>query len=75
MNKMKPLFLALIMLTASLAGCLGGDSEIPDEDYDGVEDGLDICPQTPGQGVESAIDLVDEYGCSQYQYDQGYRWG
>ncbi|MDA8749904.1 thrombospondin type 3 repeat-containing protein [Candidatus Poseidonia alphae] len=71
MNKMKPLFLALIMLTASLAGCLGGDSEIPDEDYDGVEDGLDICPQTPGQGVESAKDLVDEYGCSQYQYDQG----
>ena len=71
MKKIQTILFALMMVTVSLTGCLGGDSEIPDEDYDGVEDGLDLCPQTPGQGVESAKDLVDEYGCSQYQYDQG----
>ncbi|MDG1546008.1 MAG: hypothetical protein P8Q55_01305, partial [Candidatus Poseidoniaceae archaeon] len=69
MKKIQTILFALMMVTVSLTGCLGGDSEIPDEDYDGVEDGLDLCPQTPGQGVESAKDLVDEYGCSQLQYD------
>jgi len=75
MKKIQTILFALMMVTVSLTGCLGGDSEIPDEDHDGVEDGLDLCPQTPGQGVESAKDLVDEYGCSQLQYDQGDRDG
>ena len=62
MNKMKPLFLALIMLTASLAGCLGGETFL-DDDEDAIADDLDLCP---GTGFEEA---VDENGCAYSQLD------
>ena len=62
MNRMKPLFLALIMLTASLAGCLGGETEILDEDGDGIADDLDLCPGTIDQ-------MVDADGCGERQLD------
>ena len=63
MNKMKPLFLAIIMLTASLAGCLGGETEILDDDGDGIADDLDLCPGTGGNRI------VDADGCSESQLD------
>ena len=59
MNKMKPLFLALIMLTASLAGCLGGEDEsLSDDDGDGVMNENDECPNTP---LNTIVD--QENGC------------
>jgi len=63
MNKMKPLFLALIMLTASLAGCLGGETEILDDDEDGIADNLDLCAGTGGDRI------VDADGCAENQLD------
>ena len=63
MNKMKSLSLALIMLTASLAGCLGGDTEILDDDEDGIADNLDLCAGTGGDRI------VDADGCAENQLD------
>ena len=63
MNKIKPLFLALIMLTASLAGCLGGETEILDDDGDGIADNLDLCAGTGGDRI------VDADGCAENQLD------
>ena len=69
MNKMKPLFLALIMLTASLAGCLGGETEILDEDGDGIADNLDLCPGTSVVAEPTEDELIDSDGCNSYQFD------
>jgi ELWxxDGT repeat protein len=62
MNRMKSLFLALIMLTASLAGCLGGEDEsLGDDDGDGVMNENDECPNTPANTIVDQKDgCVDE---------------
>ena len=69
MNKMKSLSLALIMLTASLAGCLGGETEILDEDGDGIADNLDLCPGTSVAAEPTEGELIDADGCNSYQLD------
>ena len=69
MNKAKTIFLALIMLTTSLAGCLGGETEILDEDGDGVADNLDLCPGTSVAAEPTEDELIDADGCNSYQFD------
>jgi hypothetical protein len=52
------LILVLLMISASLAGCVGTD-----DDADGVMNDVDLCPNTP------TGETVDADGCSQTQLD------
>jgi hypothetical protein len=61
MNQTLAVFIALLMTTVSLAGCIGGGNG--DDDGDGVMNDVDICPLTP------TGETVDTDGCSQTQLD------
>ena len=62
MTKLKAIFFALVMICATLAGCIN-DPTTPDTDGDGVDDSIDLCPSTP------AGETVDADGCGQSQLD------
>ena len=61
MNRTLAVFIALLMTTVSLAGCIGDGNG--DDDGDEVMNDVDLCPLTP------TGEAVDTDGCSQSQLD------
>jgi len=58
MQTHQAIFLTLMLVTMSLAGCTDATVNVNDEDNDGVVDSLDVCPNTP------ANVQIDSNGCA-----------